>query len=65
MTRTKLNPKLLWRSVITDNIKYDVLTGTYHYTEPAVPQTFNQFWTLMGQPRHDDKVYSRHKDKKY
>ena len=47
----------------TDSIKYDPLTGTYHYKEKAVPQNFNQFWTPMGQPRHG-QVYSK-EDKKY
>ena len=63
---TKNNPNKLWRSVTTDSIKYDPLTGTYHYKEKAtVPQNFNQFWTPMGQPKRHGQVYSKHKDKKY
>ena len=66
MTKTEIQILLPWRSVTTDAVEYDPLTGTYRYTETYVaPTTTNEYWTPMGQPRHDKKVYSRDTDKKY
>ena len=40
-----------WRSVVSDSVIYDSLTGTYRYTHEAEPVEYDQFWTPMGQPR--------------
>ena len=54
---TENNKPPLWRSVVSDAVTYDPLTGTYKYREPIdttpdqVNYLSNQFWTPMGQPR--------------
>jgi len=73
---TFLAPKL-WRSVVTDAVVYDPLTGNYRYTETYTPPTsflrevtaseYNEYWTPMGQPRRDtieNKEKSPRKEKK-
>jgi|LWDU01.1.fsa_nt_gi hypothetical protein len=67
MTKTEIEILLPWRSVTTDAVEYDPLTGNYRYTEPAVKETYNPFWTSMGQPRRnpiEDKEKSPRKEKK-
>ena len=56
-----------WKSVVTDSVVYNPLTGNYTYTEQATPaQDYNEFWTPMGQPRKpiEDKERSPRKEKK-
>ena len=48
-------PSPQWRSVVSDAVQYDPLTGTYKYTQKAVPKNYNQFWTPMGQPRQQQQ----------
>ena len=40
-----------WKTVVTDNIVYNPLTGNYTYKEQDTPDTYNEFWTPLGQPR--------------
>jgi hypothetical protein len=55
MTKTEIQTLLPWRSVTTDAIEYDPLTGNYRYTEPHVePSEYNEYWTPMGQPRKQE-----------
>jgi|TARA_B110001454_G_scaffold153085_1_gene142425 hypothetical protein len=62
---TFLAPKL-WRSVVTDAVVYDPLTGNYNYKVQNT-DTYNEYWTPMGQPRRDtieNKEKSPRKEKK-
>jgi hypothetical protein len=56
---------LPWRSVVTDAVVYDPLTGTYQYTEQPKPDTYNEFWTPLGQPRTTGRMTEKviNKDK--
>jgi len=40
-----------WKSVIADSVVYDPITGNYSYKEQTKPDTYNEFWTPLGQPR--------------
>ena len=62
---TKNKPQ--WKSVVTEAVVYNQLTGNYTYTEQATPTSnYNEFWTPMGQPRKhiEDKERSPRKEKK-
>jgi len=62
---TKNKPQ--WKSVVTEAVVYNPLTGNYTYTEQATPTSnYNEFWTPMGQPRKhiEDKERSPRKEKK-
>ena len=63
---TKNKPQ--WKSVVSEAVVYNPLTGNYTYTEEqATPvQNYNEFWTPMGQPRKpiEDKERSPRKEKK-
>ena len=54
-----------WKSVVSESVVYNPLTGNYSYTEQATPVQ-NEFWTPMGQPRKpiEDKERSPRKEKK-
>ena len=67
MTKTEIEILLPWRSVTTDAVEYDPLTGKYRYTETYTPPQYNEYWTPMGQPRRnpiEDKEKSPRKEKK-
>jgi hypothetical protein len=70
MTKTEIETFLAplpWRSVVTDAVVYDSLTGTYKYRQQPKPETYNEYWTPMGQPRRDtieNKEKSPRKEKK-
>jgi len=62
---TKNKPQ--WKSVVSEAVVYNPLTGNYTYTEEqATPTVQNEFWTPMGQPRKpiEDKERSPRKEKK-
>ena len=70
MTKTEIKTLLPWRSVTSDAVEYDPLTGNYRYTETYTPPNeYNEYWTPMGQPRKqkpiiEDKEKSPRKEKK-
>ena len=69
MTKTEIKTLLPWRSVTSDAVEYDPLTGNYRYTETYTPPNeYNEYWTPMGQPRRnpiiEDKEKSPRKEKK-
>ena len=54
-----------WKSVVTESVVYNPITGNYSYKEQATPVQ-KEFWTPMGQPRKpiEDKERSPRKEKK-
>jgi len=52
-----------WKSVVTDTVVYNPLTGNYTYKEQAVPDTYNEYWTPLGQPRRTDRMSEKIIDK--
>jgi hypothetical protein len=54
-----------WKSVIADSVVYDPITGNYSYKEQTKPDTYNEFWTPLGQPRTTGRMTEKvtNKDK--
>ena len=52
-----------WKSVVTESVVYNPLTGNYTYTEQDTPDTYNEFWTPLGQPRTTGRMSEKITDK--